>query len=126
MQEQIDSLTMDLGGITLGLCPVGSCTELTVDGEPCEQCMALFDGSHGGWRLQRARIDVVEEAPAAESRPVLEVDVKVAAKLRRAELARPAPEGERRANQVCWLCEQRRACTKQPQGWECAECQELG
>jgi hypothetical protein len=124
VQEQIDTLTVDVGGVTLGLCPVGSCTDLTVDGEPCEQCLALFDGSHGGWRLQPARPDVdVKAAAVVEVDPVLEQ--KVAAKLRKAELARPAPEGEQRANQTCWLCEERRTCTKQPQGWECPECQGL-
>lgn len=31
-------------------------------------------------------------------------------------------EHERRANQRCWLCEQRRTCTRMPHGWECDHC----
>jgi len=29
---------------------------------------------------------------------------------------------EPKRNQLCWLCEQRRTCTKQPGGWECEAC----
>lgn len=32
------------------------------------------------------------------------------------------PRGESKANQRCWLCEQRRTCTQQPRGWECTTC----
>jgi hypothetical protein len=31
----------------------------------------------------------------------------------------------RKANQLCWLCEQRRACTKQQHGWECDACRSV-
>lgn len=36
----------------------------------------------------------------------------------------PRSEGEpeRKANQRCWLCEERRTCTKQAHGWECDVC----
>ena len=33
-----------------------------------------------------------------------------------------ATTGERRQNQLCWLCENRRTCTKQANGWECDDC----
>ena len=29
---------------------------------------------------------------------------------------------QRKRNQKCWLCEERRTCTRQPQGWECERC----
>ncbi|WP_256277792.1 hypothetical protein [Mycolicibacterium grossiae] len=31
-------------------------------------------------------------------------------------------EPERKANQRCWICEQRRTCTRQEHGWECDVC----
>ena len=33
---------LTVAGVTLGLCPVGSCPGLSVDGEPCDDCLALF------------------------------------------------------------------------------------
>ncbi|MFD6859137.1 hypothetical protein ACFWCF_17570 [Rhodococcus sp. NPDC060090] len=32
------------------------------------------------------------------------------------------PTTTRRANQWCWMCEQRRICTQTPQRWECSDC----
>lgn len=32
---------------------------------------------------------------------------------------------ERKANQRCWMCEQRRTCTRQPAGWECDLCLQI-
>lgn len=32
---------------------------------------------------------------------------------------------ERKANQRCWMCEQRRTCTRQAHGWECDRCLEI-
>jgi hypothetical protein len=29
---------------------------------------------------------------------------------------------ESRPNQRCWLCEERRTCTRRPGGWECRTC----
>lgn len=29
-----------------------------------------------------------------------------------------------RRNQACWLCEQRRTCTLEEMGWECAHCRD--
>jgi hypothetical protein len=34
-------------------------------------------------------------------------------------------DAPRKANQLCWLCEQRRACTKQQHGWECDTCRSV-
>ncbi len=32
---------------------------------------------------------------------------------------------QRKANQRCWLCEERRTCTKAERGWECGTCQQV-
>ena len=37
----------------------------------------------------------------------------------------PAKAPERKANQRCWLCEERRTCTRQAHGWECDVCQQV-
>lgn len=37
----------------------------------------------------------------------------------------PAKDPERKANQRCWLCEERRTCTRQVRGWECDVCREV-
>lgn len=32
---------------------------------------------------------------------------------------------ERKANRLCWICDERHTCTRQPAGWECDECVEI-
>lgn len=34
----------------------------------------------------------------------------------------PGEECESKPNQRCWLCEERRTCTRRPAGWECRTC----
>ena len=41
---------------------------------------------------------------------------------RRIGAVEPSDQPERKQNQMCWLCEQRRTCTRTPQGWECDAC----
>ncbi|MBS1693132.1 MAG: hypothetical protein JST91_13025 [Actinobacteria bacterium] len=31
----------------------------------------------------------------------------------------------RKANQLCWLCEERHTCTREPHGWECDHCRTI-
>jgi hypothetical protein len=44
---------------------------------------------------------------------------------RRLPTPKPPEEPERKANQRCWMCEERRTCTKQANGWECDACREI-
>lgn len=53
-------------------------------------------------------------------------------RLEHREINLPAPaaalvdEAEvRKANQLCWLCEERHTCTRQPNGWECDHCRNI-
>ena len=109
----------------LGLCPVGTCTNLSLDGEPCEECLELFDGSRGGWLLRRvpARPAPVP-VPAPRMAPAVETRIA-----RRVAAAAPPAVGERRANQQCWLCETRHRCTRVRVGaefrWECDGCRQV-
>lgn len=32
---------------------------------------------------------------------------------------------EEKANQTCWLCEERRMCIRRPGGWECRDCRQI-
>jgi len=36
-----------------------------------------------------------------------------------------AAQPERKQNQTCWLCEQRRTCTHAEHGWECDDCRQV-
>lgn len=86
-------------------------------GHPCADCRALFAAEPGGWRLvQHADVEPMTETEIEER------DEAVRA-AQRAQYETPGVE--RKQNQRCWLCEQRRTCTRQPAGWECDECAEL-
>ncbi|ANE83525.1 hypothetical protein A7U43_27710 (plasmid) [Mycobacterium adipatum] len=37
----------------------------------------------------------------------------------------PVKDPARKANQRCWLCEERRTCTRQVHGWECDVCRQV-
>jgi hypothetical protein len=37
----------------------------------------------------------------------------------------PTRQTERKQNQTCWLCEQRRTCTQADHGWECDDCRQV-
>ena len=39
-----------------------------------------------------------------------------------AAAAEEAGDGETRSNQRCWLCDQRRRCTRVDGRWECRDC----
>jgi hypothetical protein len=36
-----------------------------------------------------------------------------------------ATEPERKRNQTCWLCDQRRTCVQTARGWECVLCRQV-
>ena len=78
-------------------CVLAGCSNIVAeDGEICSQCRRIFG-------------DMI--------RPVSERE--------RAEQPRPAATGAQvltRRNQRCWLCEQRRTCTRVGGQWECRGC----
>jgi hypothetical protein len=82
-------------------------------GGPCGECVGLFDGSLGGWRIQEAA-GVPETAEQVAERK---------AETRAAQRKLEGPE--RKANQRCWICEERRTCVRAERGWKCRSCQEV-
>jgi len=126
-------------------CPLAGCANL-VDrpARPCEACMALFDGPDG-FRLvpapaDRARSDeeIAADIAAGDAR-VREVLAErrlalagehgsdAAAREKRIErkiaAKTPALDGDEKSMQQCWMCEERRTCTRIDGLWECRDCQ---
>lgn len=109
------------------VCVLPGCTNPTgATGAPCADCLAVFDGSLGGWRI------VAAPGPALTAEQIAARDAEVAAayaghaeQVAAAHRVLPGDGGERKRNQRCWMCDDRRTCTRQPQGWECDECREV-
>ena len=83
-------------------------------GEACPDCRAAF-----GDRLQRRPSGTPMTTAQIEER---DTEVKQAYAAMRRKVNGPA-EGERVRNQICWLCEERRTCTRRDGAWECDSCQ---
>ncbi len=100
---------------TLPGCP----NPVAAPGQVCRTCREAF-----GDMLQPAR----GEAMTAEDIAHRDRAVRDAYAARRptAPTETAGRVGERgveaRPNQRCWLCEERRTCTRQPEGWECRAC----
>jgi hypothetical protein len=101
-------------------------------GHPCPDCLTVFDGSLGGWRI--VANTAPEAAPPMTEEQIAERDEAVARAYRnmaRAAQGLPAEdyEPERKRNQTCWLCDERRTCTRVAwsgdKQWECDACQEI-
>lgn len=92
-------------------------------GKPCPSCLGAF-----GDRIRR-NPDVIPD-PEAFQAVMAASDEAIRDILReRAALDHgilPAGNGViTKANQLCWLCEQRKTCAATPHGWECPQCQEV-
>lgn len=99
-----------------------------VEGGPCPSCAALFDGT-AGWTLQRGQ-GVAETAEQVAARKAGQCMAQTLALTAPSGATADAPAAasrrvvalERRQNQRCWLCEERRTCVKARDGWECDAC----
>lgn len=101
--------------ISLPTCILPGCTSYTAaEGMPCSGCLEAF----GPMLVQRP------DAPATAPTEIAQRDAEVREILaaRRHPKPGPATELERRQGQTCWLCEERRTCTRMPTGWECDTC----
>ena len=104
-------------------CGLPGCRNLVADpGHPCDECTSLCQGPDG-WRIRQSGRGRPETAVEIDARRDATRDAQLAATLP----LRPGPATatERRRNQKCWLCENRRTCTRTSQGWECDECRLL-
>lgn len=92
-------------------CVLPGCAALVeVVGTPCDGCLTAFGlllRATGTAPMTAAEIDERDQAVADAYREQREI---------------AAADVERRANQRCWICEERRTCTRAPAGWECAAC----
>jgi len=82
-------------------------------GEVCGGCQVAFSGY-----LRPAR----PGQPVPAEQDIARRDAAVADAYGRQH---HRPDDERRANQRCWLCEERRTCTQMPHGWECDHCRAI-
>lgn len=110
--------------LLLPTCVLPGCARPTdAVGHPCGECVAIFDGQPGGWRLVRN----ADAEPMTEE-AITERDDAVREQHRLQAEAAPVDDRPRKRNQLCWLCDQRRTCTQvQPRDvlgreWECDEC----
>lgn len=116
-------------------CVLPGCTNTVAEqGRPCQDCVAAFgdylrmgEGPGLTAQQQAARdsqtmhmyaLQHEHEHIGDESRPP-DVDERPPAAARRKE------EPERKANQRCWMCEERHTCTKAQHGWECDNCRSI-
>ncbi|AVJ50273.1 hypothetical protein I5J36_gp57 [Mycobacterium phage Mendokysei] len=106
-------------------CVLPGCQNLVAEvGGPCDDCLAAFGPmlvrNEGGRRMTAEQI--AERDSYVSAAYALQLAAPTSPKLVAAESADAEDGPERRRNQTCWLCEERRTCTKRPQGWECDEC----
>ncbi|WP_234816706.1 MULTISPECIES: hypothetical protein [Mycolicibacterium] len=93
-------------------------------GRPCQECVVAF----GDYLLAGEGPGLTAEQQAARDRETMRGYAMHKPNIETAPEAIPPPrvrakqEPERKQNQTCWMCEQRRTCTKQEHGWECDEC----
>lgn len=99
-------------------------------GHPCPQCIDEFgdflqESALPAERDQRDR--AVREAYTHQRVPAGPQAALVDAARKAIEPGAPAvqPEPVRKANQRCWLCEERHTCTQAPHGWECDTCRKV-
>jgi hypothetical protein len=125
-------------------CPLPGCSKPTDQvGTPCGECIQAFGpylaeapprdvpvtaeqitaelhardrGIAAAYTLQA----VTEIATTAADLPTYEAAVRLLAN----RVSGPQI-GERKANQRCWTCEERRTCTLEPLGWACDMCRQI-
>ena len=112
------------------ICILPGCrNSVSEQGMPCDECAAAF-GSHlrsTDGPPMTAEAQATRDSETQTTYAVLFAGgdpafVEAAGGRRRST---PNALRERKANQRCWMCEQRRTCTKQANGWECDACLEI-
>lgn len=105
-----------MNGALFATCVIPACSDLVEHvGDVCPSCLSAF-----GDMLQPT------DRPAMTESEIAERDGWVRDVLaQRRELLDLVSDAERKANQLCWMCEQRRVCLKMPAGWECETCRDI-
>lgn len=101
----------------LGMCVLPGCTTLVGQaGEVCDGCRAAF----GPMLVETDRPALSEARITERDRAVVAAYVD---QQRVRKSASEQTEREVKSNQLCWLCEERRRCTRVAGQWECSSCQ---
>jgi hypothetical protein len=96
-------------------------------GQPCDGCVAVFAELPGGWALRSV------DAPPMTAAAIADRDGAVRDAYRQQQLVvleQPTDDREWKANQLCWICDERRRCALVDhhgweKRWECRSCQEI-
>lgn len=100
-------------------------------GHPCAQCIDEFGGFLQKTATPPMTAAEQDQRDQAEGEACTRQRVPAGPQAARVDPARNAmepglpavqPEAVRKANQRCWLCEERHTCTQAPRGWECDTC----
>ncbi|MFW0797630.1 hypothetical protein AAFP30_27760 [Gordonia sp. CPCC 205515] len=103
-------------------CPLPGCINLTHrQGHPCRQCLASFGdflahtpaGTPLTAAVQQQRDRDTIAAYRAQHEPAVERSLAIEA----GQQTKP--------NQLCWLCDERRACVRVAGRWECGQCRHI-
>jgi hypothetical protein len=98
-------------------CALPGCPTPVIEwGQVCPDCVTAC-----GPYLRPAR----DGQPPLTEAVLTERDAAVAAAHRMQQDATSAATQDRKPNQRCWLCEERRTCTRAPNGWECGSCRQI-
>jgi hypothetical protein len=97
-------------------CVLPSCTNAVLEpGEVCAECIEAFDGYLQRSTMPQLTAEQIQQRDEA-TRQALRAQVATKAS---------APALERKQNQACWMCDERRTCTRMPSGWECDPCRDV-
>lgn len=98
-------------------------------GEACPDCVSAFAGflrPAGDDQPALTEQDLVDrDGDVAQARDCQRAIAAGAALGTTAAVNEARDQPDRRRNQTCWLCEQRRTCCRMPQGWECDACRQV-
>lgn len=111
-------------GVQLALpsCALPGCRVVVADpGDVCQACRAAF----GDYLAPVERAPEVTAEDVAARYAARDDAVRAVYAARSALAPAQAAEPETRRNQRCWICEERRTCTRTPQGWECPTCRTI-
>jgi hypothetical protein len=130
----------------VAVCVIPGCDALVeAFGEVCDACVEAFgallrrggppvtegqitardEQTRAAYRARHAAETTNNSARHEAARRAGHLEMKAATITSTNTAAAAAESVQRKRNQKCWLCEERRTCTRQPQGWECDQCRQV-
>lgn len=115
--ESTDSLWQ---GELFTACALPGClAPVAMPGDVCTTCRTAF-----GEMLRTNDRHVGDPAQIVAELEARDAGVLAQYRARAANTAAPEQDSTPKRGQVCWLCEERRTCTPEKTGWECARCRD--